>query len=144
MVVANFGADGPALNNRLNSVVRAIFCNNAETVKDLEHVQQCSTQETPSLTMLAEEMANVGVSVTTVRIGDVGDEKTLGPLLKTQTDREIAIQEHKTFQEQQRTAEQQKKLTKTRQEAEEKKLLASASYEADIAAKQKEQQTIEA
>ncbi|MBH07499.1 MAG: hypothetical protein CMJ20_14420 [Phycisphaeraceae bacterium] len=144
LVVANFGDDGAVLLSRLNSAVRAIFRNNAETVKALDYVQQRSTQESQSLVMLANEMTKVGVTVTAVRIGDVGDVDTLGPLLKTQTDREIAIQQQTTFEEQQRTAEQQKDLTKTRQEAEEEKRLATASYEVDIAVKQNERQIIEA
>ncbi len=144
LVVVNFSDDGPMLAERLNSAVRAIFRNNAERVKALDYVQQRSDQESQSLEMLSREMTKVGVSVTAVRIGDVGDEKTLGPLLKTQTDREIAIQEQKTFQEQQRTAEQQKELSRTQQEAEEERRLATAAYEVDIADKQKEQRIIEA
>ena len=144
LIVANFGDDGPGLQTRLNSAVRAIFRNNAETVKALDYVQQRSKQEEQSLAMLGEEMAKVGVIVTAVRIGDVGDDLTLGPLLKTQTDREIAKQEQATFQEQQRTAEKQKELSKTQQEAVEEKRLATASYEVSIATQQKERQIIEA
>jgi uncharacterized membrane protein YqiK len=144
LVVANFGEHGDALQNRLNSAVRAIFRNNAETVKALDYVQQRSTQERQSQTLLSEEMSKVGVSVTAVRIGDVGDEATLGVLLKTQTDREIALQEQETFQEQQRTAEQQKALTKTQQEAVEEKRLATAAYEVEIAREQMKSKVIEA
>jgi len=144
MVVANFGDDGPILNDRLNSAVRAIFRNNAETVKALNYVQQRSAQEEQSLVMLANEMTKVGVTVTAVRIGDVGDVQSLGLLLKTQTDREIAIQEQQTFEEQERTAQQKKALSKTLQEAEEEKRLATATYEVDIAGKDKEKQIIEA
>jgi uncharacterized membrane protein YqiK len=89
-------------------------------------------------------MIKIGLSITAVRIGDVGDEETLGTLLKTQTDREIARQEQVTFQEQQRAAEQKKALTRTEQEAEEERRLATAKYEVDIAAQQKEQRIIEA
>jgi uncharacterized membrane protein YqiK len=144
IVVARFGDDGEQLNKRLNSAVRAIFRNNAESVKALDYVQQRSKQETQSLDMLATAMQEVGVTVTAVRIGDVGDEQTLGPLLKTQTDREIAIQEQATFQEQQRTAEQQKELSRTEQEAEEERRLATASYEVQIAEQEKERRIIEA
>ncbi|MCZ6811133.1 MAG: hypothetical protein O7D97_03945, partial [Planctomycetota bacterium] len=94
--------------------------------------------------MLATEMSKVGVTVTAVRIGDVGDEQTLGALLKTQTDREIALQEQVTFQEQQRAAEQQKALSRTQQEAEEERRLATAMYEVQIAEQNKERRIIEA
>jgi regulator of protease activity HflC (stomatin/prohibitin superfamily) len=144
LVVAKFGDDGAQLLKRLTSAVRAIFRNNAESVKALDYVQQRSTQETQSREMLATAMSEVGVTVTAVRIGDVGDEETLGLLLKTQTDREIAIQEQKTFQEQQRTAEQKKELSKTEQEAEEERRLATASYEVRIAEQDKERKVIEA
>ncbi len=144
VVVARFRGDWERMQNRLNSAVRAIFRNNAEGVKALDYVQQRSLQESQSLAMLAIEMSKVGVTVTAVRIGDVGDEQTLGALLKTQTDREIALQEQVTFQEQQRAAEQQKALSRTEQEAEEERRLATAMYEVQIAEQNKERRIIEA
>ncbi len=144
MIVARFRGDEQRLANRLNSAVRAIFRNNAEDVKALDYVQQRSLQESQSLAMLAKEMIKVGLTITAVRIGDVGDEETLGALLKTQTDREIARQEQETFQEQQRAAEQKKALTRTEQEAEEERRLATAKYEVMIAGEAKEQRIIEA
>lgn len=144
LVVANFSDDKDRMRERLNSAVRAIFRNNAESVKALDYVQQRSTQESQSLAMLVIEMEKVGVTVTAVRIGDVGDEQTLGELLKTQTDREIAVQEQITFQEQEKAAEQEKSLTRTQQEAEEERRLATASYEVKIAEQDKERRIIEA
>jgi len=144
LVVANFGDDGPRLTERLNSVVRSVFRNNAEGVKALDYVRQRSQQESQSLAMISNQMSDFGVAVTGVRIGDVGDEQTLGPLLETQTDREIAVQEQITFQEQQRAAEQRKALTRTQQEAEEEKRLATAQYEVKIAEEQKQQRIIAA
>ncbi|MFG0313598.1 MAG: SPFH domain-containing protein, partial [Phycisphaerales bacterium] len=119
IVVQELKDDKDGLLNVLNSAVRAIFRNNAESVKALDYVNQRSLQESQSLAMLQEAMAKVGVTVSAVRIGDVGDEETLGDLLKTQRDREIATQEQLTFQEQQKAAEQKKELTRTEQEAEE-------------------------
>ena len=144
MIVARFRGDEQRLANRLNSAVRAIFRNNAEAVKALDYVQQRSLQESQSLAMLAKEMIKVGLTITAVRIGDVGDEQTLGALLKTQTDREIARQEQGTFQEQQRAAEQKKALTRTEQEAEEERRLATAKYAVEIAEQAKDQRIIEA
>ena len=136
--------DQDGLRTVMNSVVRAIFRNNAESVKALDYVKQRSHQESQSLTMLKSEMQNLGVTVTGVRIGDVGNEETLGSLLKTQKDREIALQEQETFREQQRAAEQKKQLTKTEQEAEEEKRLATAAYEVQIAEENKKQVVIAA
>ena len=144
ILVATLGDDQDGLRNVMNSAVRAIFRNNAENVKALDYVQQRSIQESKSLTMLQDEMKKLGVTVTGVRIGDVGNEQTLGMLLKTQTDREIALQEQETFKEQQRAAEQKKQLTKTEQEAEEEKRLATAAYEVQIAEKDREKVVIQA
>lgn len=144
IVVAKLGADTGPLLAKLNSTVRAIFRNNAEGVKALDYVNQRSTQESQSLSMISKDMARMGVTITGVRIGDVGDEETLGQLLNTQRDREIAVQEQITFQEQQKAAVQQKELSKTQQEAEEEKRLATASYEVKIAEQDKEKRIIEA
>ena len=144
VVVAKLGSDGQPLLAKLNSTVRAIFRNNAESVKALDYVNQRSQQESQSLAMIGAEMAQVGVTISGVRIGDVGDVASLGELLKTQTDREIALQEQVTFQEQQRAAEQEKELTRTQQEAEEERRLATARYEVQIAEQAQQQRIIQA
>jgi uncharacterized membrane protein YqiK len=144
LLVASVGDDQEGLRSVMDSAVRAIFRNNAEDVKALDYVKQRSHQESQSLTMLQKEMSKRGVTITAVRIGDVGNEQSLGSLLKTQTDREIALQEQETFKEQQRAAEQKKQLTKTEQEAEEEKRLATATYAVQIAGKDKEKQVIAA
>ena len=143
-VVATVGDDALVLTKLVTPAVRAIFRNNAEKVKALEYVQNRSRQESQSTSMLKEELAKYGVTVLAVRIGDIGDEKSLGLLLKTQTDREIALQEQTTFEEQQRAAEKQKELTKTTQEAEEEKRLATAAYAVKIADEEKKKVIITA
>jgi hypothetical protein len=144
LLVATVGDDVEGLRGVMTSAVRAIFRNNAEGVKALDYVKQRSHQESQSLKMLKNEMSKIGVTITGVRIGDVGNEQTLGSLLKTQTDREIALQEQETFREQQRAAEQRKQLTKTQQEAEEEKRLATARYEVQIAEQSREKRIIAA
>ncbi len=144
LLVGTVGDDMEGLRGVMTSAVRAIFRNNAEGVKALDYVKQRSHQESQSLKMLQNEMGKIGVTITGVRIGDVGDEKTLGSLLKTQTDREIALQEQETFKEQQRAAEEKKLLSKTTQEAEEEKRLATASYEVQIAEQEQKQRVIQA
>lgn len=145
VVVAKLGDDeGDRFRNALNSAVRAIFRNNAEKVKALDYVQQRSIQESQSLAMLTSQMARYGVTVTAVRIGNVGDEASLGSLLKTQTDRELAKQEQLTFQEQQKAAQQKKELTRATQESEEEKKLATASYSVKIAAEEQKRKITEA
>lgn len=145
IVVAKLGDDdGARFRNAMNSAVRAIFRNNAEGVRALDYVQQRSHQESQSLAALAGQMAKFGVTVTAVRIGDVGDEKSLGALLKTQTDREIAKQEQLTFQEQQKAAEQKKSLARVTQESDEEKRLATAAYGVKIAEEAQKQKIVEA
>ncbi len=145
IVVARLGDDeGERFRNQLNSAVRATFRNAAEGVKALDYVQQRSQQEQMALRQLADDMAHFGVTITAVRIGNVGDEKSLGALLKTQTDREIAKQEQITFQEQQKAAEKKKELARVTQEAEEEKRLATAAYAVKIADEEKRRRIIEA
>ncbi len=145
VVVASLGDDeGERFRNVMNSAVRAIFRNNAEKVRALDYVQQRSLQESQSLAMLTEQMSRFGVKVTAVRIGEVGDEQSLGSLLKTQTDRELAKQEQQTFQEQQKAAEQKKQLSRTTQESEEEKKLATAAYSVKIAGEDQKRRIAEA
>ncbi len=144
LVVATLRDDQDSLQQVLNSAVRAIFRNSAERVKALDYVQQRSQQERQALESLSKEMTKYGVTVTAVRIGNIGDEQSLGILLKTQTDRELAQQEQITFQEQQKAAEQKKALTRTTQEAEEEKRLATANYQVKIAEQDKQKRIIEA
>ncbi|MCK6477001.1 MAG: hypothetical protein L6Q35_09250 [Phycisphaerales bacterium] len=136
--------EGVQFRNALNSAVRAIFRNNAEKVKALDYVNSRSQQESQSLHMLKDEMARFGVSVSAVRIGNVGDEESLGALLKTQTERELAKQELLTFAEQQKTAEQKKMLSRAQQESDEEKRLATAAYGVKIAEEEKARKQIEA
>ncbi len=143
-VVATIGDDTLVLQNLVTPAVRGIFRNNAEKVKALEYVQNRSEQENQSARMLEAELEKYGITIMAVRIGDVGDEQSLGNLLKTQTDREIALQQQATFEEQQRAAEKQKALSKTEQEAEEEKILATAAYGVKVSEENKKKQIIDA
>ncbi|MCJ7692183.1 MAG: SPFH domain-containing protein, partial [Sedimentisphaerales bacterium] len=143
-VVAMIGDDELVLTKLVTPRVRAVFRDNAEKVKALDYIQHRSDQGKKSTEMLKEELAKHGVKVLEISIGNVGDEKTLGSLLKTQTDREIAVQEQKTFVEQQKAAEQQKALKRTQQEAEEEMRLATAAYGVKIAEQDKQKVIIAA
>jgi uncharacterized membrane protein YqiK len=87
-------------------------------------------------------MRKVGVSIVAVRIGSIAGDGSLNDLLKTQTDRQLAEEEQTTFQVQQKAAEQQKELTRTLQEAEEERRLATARYGVKIAEADKEKKII--
>ncbi len=145
LVVARLGDDeGERFRGLLNTVVRAAFRNSAEGVRALDYVQQRSQQEDQAREAIARHMKELGVTVTGVNIGSIGDEKSLGALLLTQTQREIAKQEQVTFAEQQRAAEKKKELSRTTQEAEEEKRLATAAYAVKIAEEEKKKQVIAA
>ncbi len=132
-VVAKIGDDDLILDKVVTPRVRAIFRNNAEKVKALDYVQSRTVQEAQSLKMLTEDLAEYGITMLEVSIGEVGDEASLGTLLITLTDREIALQKQTTFEEQQRAAEKEKALMRTVQEAEEEKRLATAAYGVKVA-----------
>lgn len=143
-VVASIGDDELVLSKIVSPRVRAVFRNNASKVKALDYVQERQQQELQSMSMLKEDLAQHGITVLEISIGDVGDEASLGSLLKTLTDREIALQEQETFQEQQRAAEQQKALLATEQEAIEEQRLATAIYDVKVAEEEKQMILIQA
>jgi len=143
-VVAKIGDDDLILDKVVTPRVRAIFRNNAEKVKALDYVQSRTVQEAQSLKMLTENLAEYGITMLEVSIGEVGDEESLGMLLKTLTDREIALQEQTTFEEQQRAAEKEKDLKRTVQEAEEEMRLATAAYGVKVADEDKKKVIIAA
>lgn len=144
MVVAEIGSDEMILDKLVTPKVRAIFRNNAEKVKAMDYVQLRSVQEKQSASMLEEELAKYGITVLEISIGNVGDEKSLGELLKTQTDREIALQQQTTFEVQRQAAEIEKNLKKAKQEAEEEIRLATAAYDVKVADEEKKQILIRA
>ena len=142
--VAMIGGDELILDKVVTPRVRAVFRNNAEKVKALDYVKSRTVQQDQSLEMLRVDLAKYGIKVLDVSIGAVGDEKSLGTLLKTLTDREIALQEQLTFEEQQRAAEKEKALMRTVQEAEEEKRLATAAYGVKVADEEKKMVIINA
>ncbi len=142
--VAMIGDDALILDKLVTPRVRAIFRNNAEKVKALDYVQSRSLQEKQSTQMLKDDLEKYGITVLDISIGEIGDQTSLGNLLKTLTDREIALQEQKTFEEQQRAAEKEKALMRTVQEAEEEKRLATATYSVKVAEEERKKVVIAA
>jgi len=103
----------------------------------LEFFADLELRQKDAKELIAKKCAVYGVTVDEVLIGRVGDEASLGKLMKTQRDREIAVQQQVTFGVQQLAAEKQKALNKTLQEAEEEKKLAAAAYQAMVAEQNK-------
>tara|TARA_B100001778_G_scaffold334984_1_gene350332 strand:- start:12887 stop:14644 length:1758 start_codon:yes stop_codon:yes gene_type:complete len=124
------------LRQKINSTVRSVFRNNAETAEALDYINQRSAQESQSLALIENEMTPYGVTILRVAIGDIdpnGESPELAALMKTQTDRQLAIQEEITFKQQQAAAREQQKLNDEQQRAIEAKRLATAEYDAQIA-----------
>jgi uncharacterized membrane protein YqiK len=71
-VVAKIGDDDLILDKVVTPRVRAIFRNNAEKVKALDYVQSRTVQEAQSLKMLTEDLAEYGITMLEVSIGEVG------------------------------------------------------------------------
>ena len=136
-VVATIGDDDYVLDKVMTPAVRSIFRNLMGRSKALDFVADRELKQREAKSLIAKKCAVHGVTVDEVLIGRVGDDATLGALMKTQKDREIAVQQQVTLGVQQKAAEQQKELSKTQQEAEEEKSLAKAAYEVQRAQQRK-------
>lgn len=124
------------LRQKINSTVRSVFRNNAETAAALDYINQRSLQESQSLALIQQEMQPYGISILRVSIGDIdpnGQSPELSALLKTQTDRQLSVQQEITFRQQQAAAREQQKLNDEEQRAIEAKRLATAEFDAKIA-----------
>lgn len=124
------------LRQKINSTVRSVFRNNAETAIALDYINERSQQESQSLDLIRTEMEPYGVTILRVAIGDIDpneESPELAALLKTQTDRQLAIQEEITYKQQQAAAREQQKLNDEQQRALEIKRLATADFDDQIA-----------
>lgn len=144
-VVALFGGDNDLLQEVLTSRVRSIFRDNAESVSALDYINQRSIQAANATKLLSHAMTPYGITVESIDIGNVGgDNPELNALLETQRNRKIAAEEQDTYIAQQKAAEQKKELTRTEQEVEEEKRLATATYAVQIAEQEQQKRLIAA
>ena len=125
-------------------LIRAIFRNNAEDKKALEYVQNRSEIETDASLKFANGLKQFRVTSDGVFIGENGltDTKEGRKLMSTQTDKEVALQEKETFQEQRLAEIERAKMVKAQEDANQEKNKAIASAQVDIA-KQEAQAEIE-
>ena len=109
-------------------VIRAIFRNNAESKKALEYVQNRSRIEIDATSKFAEGLAQFRVTTDGVFIGENGltDTPEGRALMATQTDKEVALQEKATFQEQKLAQEERAKMVKAEEDANQEKNMAVA------------------
>lgn len=125
-------------------LIRAIFRNNAEDKKALEYVQNRSKIESDASRKFSEGLKIFKITSDGVFIGENGltDTAEGRKLMSTQTDKEVALQEKSTFQEQRLAEIERAKMVKAQEDANQEKYKAIASAQVDIA-KQEAQAEIE-
>ncbi len=116
--------------------VRAALRNVAETLGALEFVATRSRVEAATTRQLAEQFAEHKLKFEGAFIGAIGLDATDAgkQLLQTQTDREVALNQKQTFQQQEQTEQTRKQLIRAKEEAEQQKQLVEAEYAVRTAA----------
>jgi hypothetical protein len=115
-------------------LIRAIFRNNAEDKKALEYVQNRSQIEKDATAKFTAGLTPFKVTSDGVFIGENGltDTAEGKSLMSTQTDKEVALQEKATFQEQKLAQEERAKMVKAQEDADQEKNKAIARAGVEI------------
>lgn len=110
--------------------VRAALRNVAETLGALEFVATRSRVESTTTRIMAEQLAEHKIKFEGAFIGSIGLDATDAgkQLLQTQTDREVALNQKTTFQQQEQTEQTRKQLIRAKEEAEQQKQLVEAEF----------------
>jgi len=116
--------------------VRAALRNVAETLGALEFVATRSRVESATTKLMAEQFSEHHLKFEGAFIGAIGlDASDAGKqLLQTQTDREVALNQKQTFQQQEQTEQSRKQLIRAKEEAEQQKQLVEAEFAVRTAA----------
>ena len=114
--------------------VRAIFRNVAETMNALEFVNRRSEIEAIATQRITTELARYRVSCDGVYVGNIHlDASPAGQqLLATQTDREVAVNQQKLYDQQKQAEESRAKFVRAQEEAEQQRQLAAAEYKVRV------------
>lgn len=143
-VRATIGDDEGALMKLVNSAVRSTFRDAAEVSKALDYVKNRTKQQAHASKLIVESLAPHGITVDEVYMAEIAPDGSLDHLLKTQTDRELALQQEETYEYQRQAAIKKQAYQKELQRAEEEKKLATAEVGVKIAEKDKEQRIVAA
>jgi hypothetical protein len=110
--------------------VRATLRNVAETLGALEFVATRSRVEATTTRMIDEQFKEHKLKFDGAFIGAIGLDATDAgkQLLQTQTDREVALNQKQTFQQQEQTEQTRKQFIRAREEAEQQKQLVEAEF----------------
>ncbi|HYE05479.1 MAG TPA: SPFH domain-containing protein [Planctomycetota bacterium] len=116
-------------------LIRTHLRNVAETMNALQFVNSRSQVEQVATTRMREELTKVRIHTDGVFIGNIDlDESDQGKaLLATQTDKEVAMNQQKTFAEKQAAEEARAKFILAQEEAEQQRNLAQAKYKVQVA-----------
>lgn len=114
--------------------VRAIFRNVAETMNALEFVNRRSEIEAIATQRITAELARYRVSCDGVYVGNIHlDASEAGKkLIMTQTDREVAVNQQKLYDQQKQAEVSRAQFVRAQEEAEQQRQLAAAEYKVRI------------
>jgi len=114
--------------------VRAIFRNVAETMNALEFVNRRSEIEAMATKRITAELARYRVTCDGVYVGNIHLDATAAgqQLLATQTDREVAVNQQKLYEQQKQAEESRAKFVRAQEEAEQQRQLAAAEYKVRV------------
>lgn len=114
--------------------VRAIFRNVAETMNALEFVNRRSEIEAIATQRITTELARYHVTCDGVYVGNIHlDASEAGrKLLMTQTDREVAVNQQKLFEQQKQAEVSRAQFVRAQEEAEQQRQLAAAEYKVRV------------
>jgi len=115
--------------------IRSIFRNTAEAKSALEYLNSRSIIEEDATKQFAEDMKEFKIDVDRVYVAQIGlgDTPEGKELMKTQTDKELAVQQQETFKEQEKAEIQRASMVKAEEDARQEKMKAEAKAKVDIA-----------
>ncbi len=114
--------------------VRAILRNVAETMNALEFVNRRSEIEAIATQRITAELARYRVTCDGVYVGNIHLDATEAgkKLIMTQTEREVAVNQQKLYDQQKQAEESRAKFVRAQEEAEQQRQLAAAEYKVRI------------
>lgn len=126
--------------------VRAIFRNVAETMNALEFVNRRSEIEALATKRITAELARYRVTCDGVYVGNIHlDASPAGQqLLATQTDREVAVNQQKLYDQQKQAEVSRAQLVRAQEEAEQQRQLAAAEYKVRVEGENAKSQVVRA
>jgi regulator of protease activity HflC (stomatin/prohibitin superfamily) len=126
--------------------VRAIFRNVAETMNALEFVNRRSEIEALATQRITAELSRYRVTCDGVYVGNIHlDANPAGQqLLATQTDREVAVNQQKLYDQQKLAEVSRAQLVRAQEEAEQQRQLAAAEYKVRVEGENAKSQVVRA